>query len=148
MKASCRVVFDWLLRLFRVSATADVIRTHRQRRGWSQQQLADAVGVGLRQINRWESGEQIPSLAVSVKLAEALGVSLKHLADATDDVLIVVADAETRKSLVEQGLATEGETSFTRSTLAPRVMATDARVSLVRVEDTDVETQRRVQGLG
>lgn len=148
MKASCRAVFGWLLRLFRVSATADVIRTHRQRRGWSQQQLADAVGVGLRQINRWESGEQIPSLAVSVKLAEALGVSLKHLADATDDVLIVVADAETRKSLVEQGLATEGETSFTRDTLAPRVMATDARVSLVRVEDADVETQRRVQGLG
>lgn len=65
-----------------MSKTADVIRVRRSQLRLSQDRLAELVGVTQRQIGRYESGEQSPSLAVSVRLAEALRVSLAELAGA------------------------------------------------------------------
>ncbi len=46
----------------------------------SQQQLADAAGINVRQINRYEAGDNDPSFAVAVQVAEALNLSLAQLA--------------------------------------------------------------------
>ena len=46
----------------------------------SQAQLAEAADVGTRQIARYESGDSEPGLGVALRLAEALGISLTHLA--------------------------------------------------------------------
>jgi transcriptional regulator with XRE-family HTH domain len=46
----------------------DVLRDRRQRIGQSQADLAEAVGVHVRQIRRYESGEQQPVLSVAVNL--------------------------------------------------------------------------------
>jgi transcriptional regulator with XRE-family HTH domain len=43
-------------------------------------ELAAAAGVRLRQIRRYESGEQQPVLPVAVRLASALGVTVNELA--------------------------------------------------------------------
>ncbi len=56
------------------------MRARRQQLGLSQAQLAKEVGVHLRQIARYEAGEQQPLLAVGVALAEALGISIAELA--------------------------------------------------------------------
>lgn len=40
--------------------TGDEIRAAREARGWTQQQLADAVEVGSRTIGNWERGETVP----------------------------------------------------------------------------------------
>ncbi len=58
----------------------DVLRERRLGLGLSQAQLAAAAGVHLRQIRRYESGEQQPALGVAVRLAGALGISLDELA--------------------------------------------------------------------
>lgn len=58
----------------------DVIKARRAEIGMSQAQLADAADVGTRQIARYESGDSEPGLGVAVRLAEALGISLTHLA--------------------------------------------------------------------
>ncbi|WP_217697414.1 divalent cation tolerance protein CutA [Nocardia donostiensis] len=63
-----------------MSSTAEVIRLQRSRLHISQGRLAELVGVSQRQIGRYESGEQSPSLTVSVRLAQALEVSLAELA--------------------------------------------------------------------
>jgi transcriptional regulator with XRE-family HTH domain len=60
--------------------TSDVIRARRASLGLSQQALAQAAGVHMRQIARYEAGEQEPSLSVARALAEALGISLGQLA--------------------------------------------------------------------
>jgi len=50
----------------------------------SQAQLADAAGIGLRQIARYESGESEPTFKTAIELAQALGVSLAYLAGQLD----------------------------------------------------------------
>jgi transcriptional regulator with XRE-family HTH domain len=56
-----------------------------QEAGLSQAGLAAAAGIHLRQINRYESGEQQPALDVGMRLAAALGVSLDELAGGSSD---------------------------------------------------------------
>lgn len=57
----------------------------RERKGWTQQQLATESRVGQNQISRLESGRK-PRLDVDTlaRLARALGVSLDHLAGMYD----------------------------------------------------------------
>src|SRR3954468_20272987 len=57
-----------------------IIRTQREELNLSQAELARAAGVHPRQIRRYESGEQQPVLAVAVRMASALGVTLDELA--------------------------------------------------------------------
>lgn len=48
--------------------------------GLSQAELAKAADVSLRQLARYEAGDQQPAFSVAVALAEALGISLSQLA--------------------------------------------------------------------
>lgn len=50
----------------------------------TQRELADAVGITWSQISRYEAGKASPRLAVLMKLAEALGVSLDDLSASPD----------------------------------------------------------------
>ncbi|WP_051324164.1 helix-turn-helix domain-containing protein [Candidatus Solirubrobacter pratensis] len=63
----------------------DVIRRLRQEAGLSQAGLAAAAGIHLRQIHRYESGEQQPALGVAQRMASALGVTLDELAGGSSD---------------------------------------------------------------
>ena len=59
---------------------SDVIRSRRAALGLSQAELAKAAGVSLRQLARYEAGEQQPVLSAAVSLADALDISLGELA--------------------------------------------------------------------
>src|SRR6516165_3538782 len=59
---------------------SDVIRARRKELGLSQTQLAQEAGISLRQLARYEAGEQQPVLSAAVALAEALRISLSQLA--------------------------------------------------------------------
>jgi transcriptional regulator with XRE-family HTH domain len=61
----------------------EVIRARRQELRLSQAELAAAAGVHLRQIRRYETGEQQPVLAVAAKMATTLGITLDELAGLT-----------------------------------------------------------------
>lgn len=54
--------------------TAQNIRQARLRRGWTQEMLAQQVGVTLSSVQRWESGEAKPRTRKRDALAAALGV--------------------------------------------------------------------------
>jgi ribosome-binding protein aMBF1 (putative translation factor) len=53
------------------------VRELRERRGWSQKQLATASGMTQSAVARFEAGGTVPTLAVLERLATALDVSLK-----------------------------------------------------------------------
>ena len=59
---------------------SDVMRAKRHALGMSQVRLAEIVGVNVRQIARYEGGEQQPVLSVAAAIANALDVSLSELA--------------------------------------------------------------------
>ena len=62
---------------------SDVIRSRRRQLGLSQAELAKAAGVSVRQMARYEAGEQQPVLSAAMALAEALGISVSQLAGKT-----------------------------------------------------------------
>lgn len=59
---------------------SDVIRSRRVALGLSQAELAKIAGISLRQVRRYEAGEQQPLFSVAADLANALGISLAQLA--------------------------------------------------------------------
>lgn len=56
------------------------IKVERVKRGWSQEDLAKASGVGLNSIARYETGNVVPGLDNALKLAKALGCSIDDIA--------------------------------------------------------------------
>lgn len=67
--------------------SGDKIRQARLRRGWTQNDLARAVGTRERQIVRWENDQHAPRLETALTIAHELGVTLAELCsgDADDD---------------------------------------------------------------
>jgi transcriptional regulator with XRE-family HTH domain len=59
---------------------SEVIRSRRAALGLSQAELAKKAGVSLRQLARYEAGDQQPVLSAAVALADALGISMDELA--------------------------------------------------------------------
>ena len=57
-----------------LTSPGTAIRRARQRKGWTQDQLATALGVSLRAVNDWENDRTLPrNLA---QLEDVLGISL------------------------------------------------------------------------
>lgn len=57
------------------------MREARHASGLSQQALAEAVGVSIGAIRKWESGLSEPSVHRATRIARALGVTLHDLVD-------------------------------------------------------------------
>lgn len=67
-----------------------VLRAHRERKGWSQMSLAAEAGLHLNAIGGLERGERSPTLQTLFLISRALGVSVSQL----------VADVEKRNPSV------------------------------------------------
>ena len=55
------------------------IREERQRLGWTQAELADAVEVSRQSINSIERGRYIPSLPLALRFARLFGRTVDEL---------------------------------------------------------------------
>jgi transcriptional regulator with XRE-family HTH domain len=56
------------------------VRSHRDRRGWSQEELGRRAGLGLQAISNIESGRTTePRLTSLRKIAKAFGVDVNEL---------------------------------------------------------------------
>lgn len=49
--------------------------------GWTQQQLADQIGVSNRSVSRWETGSTMPDLSLLVMLSELYEISVDEILD-------------------------------------------------------------------
>lgn len=57
----------------------DRIKQHRTHLGWSQADLAEAIGTDPRQISRYETGRITPSVDALARIGQTLNISLDHL---------------------------------------------------------------------
>ena len=53
----------------------------RLKKGWTQGQLADAIGVKQPQIANWESGFRNPKINALMKIGDALGIDWTTLVE-------------------------------------------------------------------
>ncbi|MBA55197.1 MAG: transcriptional regulator [Pseudomonadales bacterium] len=51
----------------------------RKQKNWSQKELAALVDIRFQQLNKYESGLNIPPAGMLIKLADALNVSVDYL---------------------------------------------------------------------
>ena len=58
---------------------ADKIINLRKKCGWSQEDLADQLGISRQSVSKWESGMSIPDLEKIVKMSSLFGVSTDYL---------------------------------------------------------------------
>ncbi len=69
------IVINWS---FPMSFPVQLIQLRKQH-GLTQQQLADAVGIHVNQIKRYEAGTTQPTLEVLIKFTKALHISMDTL---------------------------------------------------------------------
>ena len=58
---------------------ADKIITLRKKNGWSQEELAEKVGVSRQAISKWESAQSVPDLDKILRMSEIFGVTTDFL---------------------------------------------------------------------
>ena len=58
---------------------ADKIMEERKKNGWSQEELAEKLGVSRQAVSKWESAGSIPDLQKVIQLATVFGVSTDYL---------------------------------------------------------------------
>jgi Predicted transcription factor, homolog of eukaryotic MBF1 len=97
------------------------IRAARQRRGWTQEELAARLGVGVTSIKNWESDKHEPKSALG-RLEDELGVKL------TED---------TREPAVSESLDARltGEIATRLAERAARIAQLEAEVRRLREEN-------------
>ena len=79
---------------------AEKLSRMRTDRGFTQQQMAGMIGVGIAQIRRYEKGKSSPTLDVIKNIAKSLGVSADELL--FDEGEGVAANRIMDKKLLEQ----------------------------------------------
>lgn len=55
------------------------IAAWRRERGWTQEKLAQQLGVSAAAVSKWENGASCPDIALLCPLARALGTTVDHL---------------------------------------------------------------------
>lgn len=75
MEARLFVMHDETLR----KAFGARLKALRKQKNWAQKELAGLVGIRFQQLNKYESGLNIPPAEMLVKLADALGVTVDFL---------------------------------------------------------------------
>lgn len=58
---------------------ADKIIENRKKNGWSQEELANKLGVSRQSVSKWESAQAVPDMKKILQLSELFGVSTDYL---------------------------------------------------------------------
>ena len=74
---------------------ADQIRFYRKQKGLTQEQLAEAMGVSVAAVSKWEQGQSLPEIPMLMELADFFDLSV-------DALLGYRLRANDRKSIVER----------------------------------------------
>lgn len=65
---------------------SETILLLRKKLGYSQETLAEKVGVSRQTLSKWELGESLPDIVASSRLAEIFDISLDELVNGDDSL--------------------------------------------------------------
>jgi len=83
---------------------ADKIIELRKKNGWSQEELAEMLGVSRQSVSKWEGAQSVPDMNRILKLSEVFGVSTDEL---LKDDLELPAERPVETVVIETSRATD-----------------------------------------
>ena len=88
---------------------ADKIILLRKRKGWSQEELAEQLGVTRQSVSKWEGAQSVPDIPKIIQMSEIFGVTTDYLLK--DEIEAEEIHIESRKSGMQ---AEEKETEYAK----------------------------------
>lgn len=83
---------------------ADKIIDERKKNGWSQEELADKLGVSRQSVSKWEGAQSVPDLQRILEMSKLFGVSTDYLLKDDEDRSVIEdkEDSSLRKLSMEE----------------------------------------------
>lgn len=87
---------------------ADKIIAERKRNGWSQEELAEKLGVTRQSVSKWEGAQSVPDLQRILEMSKIFGVSTDYLLkddieeEVNTSVIVVEKNVPVRKVSMEE----------------------------------------------
>ena len=87
---------------------ADKIILLRKRKGWSQEELAEQLGVTRQSVSKWEGAQSVPDIQKIIQMSEIFGVTTDYLlkdeieATKTEDITKIQNTHLIKRSLIEK----------------------------------------------
>src|SRR5699024_12252854 len=58
---------------------SDKLKKEREKRGWSQDYLAEKIYVSRQSVSKWETGKNYPSIEVIIDLSDLFDITIDEL---------------------------------------------------------------------
>lgn len=100
---------------------ADKLILLRKQQGWSQEQLAEKLGVSRQSVSKWEGALSIPDLDKIIKMSQIFGVSTDYLLKDDINELPKNATVETETSYDDESVFVSLEDANTYMSLCERL---------------------------
>ena len=55
------------------------LKREREKKGWSQTELAEKIHVSRQSVSKWETGKNYPSIEVIIDLSDLFGITIDEL---------------------------------------------------------------------
>lgn len=70
------------------------LKAERNKKSWSQEELAEKLFVSRQSVSKWENGQNYPSIEIIIKISDLFGVTIDEL---------LRSDEELTKKVIEEG---------------------------------------------
>jgi transcriptional regulator with XRE-family HTH domain len=62
------------------------LKKEREKKGWSQAELAEKIHVSRQSVSKWETGKNYPSIEVIIDLSDLFGITIDELLRSDDEL--------------------------------------------------------------
>lgn len=72
------------------------LKKEREKRGWSQTELAEKIHVSRQSVSKWETGKNYPSIEVIIHLSDLFGITIDEMLRSDEELKEkVIQDSKT-----------------------------------------------------
>ncbi len=62
------------------------LKKEREKKGWSQTELAEKIHVSRQSVSKWETGKNYPSIEVIIDLSDLFNITIDDLLRSDEDL--------------------------------------------------------------
>ncbi len=117
-----------------IEAVGDRIRSIREEKGLSYEELANVTGFAVETLEKIEKNELQPQLGILVKLSKALDSAFSRLVSGVGSKLYSITRKDERR-VVSRSTSARGRELYTYKSLAPEVKGRHMEALMVTLEE-------------